>query len=417
MTANDARKYRAYFTADQESRASAWQHTVRALWNMALEQREYVWKQRRHTLRSYEQSAQLTIARKDLPWLSDLPAQCAQQTLGQMDKAYDNYWNPLHPAKHPTHKKRASVPSISFPGQAITIEKLNAKWARIRLPKLGWVRFRLSRPIDGIVRNATLSQDPIGWHISLGVETPVTSVAPNGLPGCGVDFGVKVAAFVSDETEGRLMTPSLSAGEQSRCLALERQKARQMRWAKRHNGGRYSKRARRTINKLAALKAKQTRRRLDFTHKLTTDLVKNHGWVAIEDLNVIGMTKSSKGSADAPGKNVPQKSGLNRSILDNTPGERRRQLEYKAPKFGSEVRLVPAPYTSQRCAECGLIDPKNRLGGGREFACVFCGHTDHADRNAALNIKKSAEGQPALKYASAPAVRPSSCLRTASVSA
>ena len=194
------------------------------------------------------------------------------------------------------------------------------------------------------------------------------------------------------------MAPTLSAGEHGRLLTLEQKKARQVTYAKRHNGGKYSRRLRRTITKIAALKARQARRRLDFTHKLTTDLTKNHGWVAIEDLRVNSMTHTARGTVETPGTNVRQKAGLNRSILDNTPGERRRQLEYKARKFGSEIRVVPAPYTSQRCSACGAVDPKSRPGCGREFTCTTCGHADHADRNAAVNIRNKAEGQPASQH-------------------
>jgi putative transposase len=109
-----------------------------------------------------------------------------------------------------------------------------------------------------------------------------------------------VLGYVSDETGPRLLAPTLTTGEQRRLLGLERRKARQVRWAKRHNRGHYSRRLGRTIAQIAALKARQARRRLDFTHKLTTDLAKSHGWVGIEDLRVKNMTHSAKGTAMAP---------------------------------------------------------------------------------------------------------------------
>jgi len=237
--------------------------------------------------------------------------------------------------------------SVPFPGQAIAVRRLSRRWAEVRLPKLGWIRFRLSRALGGAVRNATVSRDGLGWHVSFGVAAGAKPAAANGLPGCGVDFGVACSAFVSDETEPRLMPPTLTTGEQQRLLGLERRKARQVRWAKRHNGGRYSNRLRRTIAAVAALRARQARRRLDFTHKLTTDLANSHGWVGIEDLRVKGMTASARGTVETPGSNVAQKAGLNRGILDNAPGERRRQFAYKTARHGSELRVVPAPGTSQ----------------------------------------------------------------------
>jgi putative transposase len=201
----------------------------------------------------------------------------------------------------------------------VAVRKANRRWAQVRLPKLGWVRFRLSRPLGGTLRNATVSRDVLDWHVCFGVATGQGPPAPNGLPGCGVDFGVACSAFASDETEPRIMPSTLTVGEQRRLLGLERRMACQLRWAKRHNQGRYSARLRRTIAEIAKIRARQARRRADLTHKLTTDLAKRHGWVAIEDMRVKQLTASATGSVEAPGRNVKGKAGLNRSILDNTP--------------------------------------------------------------------------------------------------
>jgi putative transposase len=388
--ADAGRRYRAYPTPEQAGRLTEWGHSCRAVWNLALAQRDHLYRHRGVTLRANAQCVQLTQARGDLPWLADLPAQSAQQVLRHLDRAYGNWWNPEHPAGRPMFKKRSDRLVVPFPGQAVMVRKLNRKWAEVRLPKVGAVRFRLSRPLGGAVRNATVRRDGLGWHVSFGVAIDLEPAEPNGLPGCGVDFGVACSAYVSDETGPRLMAPTLTTGEQRRLLGLERRKARQVRWAKRHNGGRYSRRLRRTIAQIAVLKARQARRRQDFTHKLTTDLAKSHGWVGIEDLRVKNMTHSAKGMALAPGRGVKAKAGLNRGILDNTPYERRRQLAYKAPRFGSELRVVPAHGTSQTCSVCGVRDPGNRPGCGRVFACTTCGHQAHADHNASVVIEARA---------------------------
>lgn len=389
--ADAARKYRLYPDPAQAERLIRWGHTCRAIWNIALEQRQFAWEQRQHTMRAVEQNAHLTQARAEMDWIADLPAQSGQEVFRHLDRAYDNWWNPKHPAAAPTRKKGNACLSVPFPGQATRIRRLNRHWAQIWLPKLGWVRFRMSRPLGGILRNATAKVDGTGsWHLTLGVATGRAVAPPNGKPGCGVDFGIACSAYVSDEDEPRLMPPTLTPGERNRLRGLERRKARQVKFAKRHNGGKYSQRLRGTIADIAALSARKARRRLDFTHKLTTDLAKNHGWVGIEDLRVKNMTATAKGTAKAPGTNVRQKAGLNRGILDNAPGERRRQFEYKAPIYGSELIPVPAPFTSQTCSACGVVDKESRPGCGREFACTACGHQDHADRNAAKNIENKA---------------------------
>jgi putative transposase len=408
--ANSAHRYRLYPSPDQAGRLTAWGHTCRAVWNLALEQRRFAWEQRRHTMRAAEQCAHLTRARADLPWLADLPAQSAQQVLRHLDAAYDNWWNAQHPAGAPDRKKRRVVLAVPFPGQAVEVRKLNRHWGGARLPKLGWVRFRMSRPLGGDLRNATVTVNGAGdWHISFGVATGAKAAPPNGRPGCGVDFGVACSAYVSDEDKPRLMPPTLTAGEQKRLLGLERRKARQVTYAKKHNGGRYSRRLRRTNAAIAGLKSRQARRRLDFTHKLTTGLAKNHGWVGIEDLRARNMTARASGTTDAPAKNVRQKAGLNRAILDNAPYERRRQLEYKARFYGSELVVVPAPFTSQACSACGVTDKASRPGCGREFACIACGHQAHADKNAALVIEgkaRRAAGLNSTRRHDVPSPRP-----------
>jgi putative transposase len=393
MKADMGRRYRLYPTLGQAERLTAWGHTCRAVWNVALAQRQFIYAQRGTALRAARQCRHLTEARADLDWLADLPAQSAQQVLAHLDRAYDNWWDPEHPAGSPRFKKRRNNLSVPFPGQAVTVRKLNRRWAEVRLPKLGWIQFRLSRPLGGAVRNANVSRDALGWHVAFGVATGARPVAPNGLPGCGVDFGVACSAYISTEKAPRLIPSTLTEGERRRLLGLERRKARQIRWAKRYNRGGYSARLRRTMAEIARLRARQARRRADFTHKLTTDLAKRHGWVGIEDLRVTGMTASARGTIERPGSNVRAKAGLNRVLLDNTPGERRRQLAYKTPRFGSELWLVPPQATSQTCATCGHRDPASRPGCGRVFACTGCGHQAHADANAARNIEQLAAGR------------------------
>ncbi len=389
--ASCGRRYRLMVPAAAHERMAGWGHTRRALYNAALEQRQVAYRTCGVTLRAWGQAGDLTEARAGIDWLEELPAQAAQQALVDLDRAYENWWNPEHPAGPPTRQKRDGRLSFRLPGQAVDVRHVGRKWSEVWAPKLGWLRFRRHRSLDGTVRSATFTFSPAsGWHVSFGVATKDRKAPANSLPGVGVDFGVACSAFLSDEPTPRLMAPSMTPGEQRRLRGLERRKARQVTYAKRHNSGRYSWRLRRTIGQIADLKARQGRRRLDFAHKLTVDLAKSHGWVAIEDLRVKGMTATARGTVERPGRNVSQKAGLNRGLLDNLPGERRRQLAYKAPWYGSELRFVPPRNTSRECSQCGSIDPENRPGCGRAFACVQCGHVDHADRNAARNIERRA---------------------------
>ncbi|MFD7446448.1 hypothetical protein [Streptomyces sp. NPDC059909] len=126
-----------------------------------------MYDQRGRTLRAVEQCRYLTAARgeADLAWLAELPAQAGQQILRHLDRAYDNFFNPEHPAGFPVFKRRGRKLSVPLPGQAVEVRKTSRHWAQVRLPKLGWVSFRLSRSLGGLIRNATISRDGNGWHM------------------------------------------------------------------------------------------------------------------------------------------------------------------------------------------------------------------------------------------------------------
>jgi putative transposase len=140
--------------------------------------------------------------------------------------------------------------------------------------------------------------------------------------------------------------------------------------------------------KITRIHSRVANARKGFLHMLSTDIAKSHGVVKIEKLQVRNMTKSAKGTVEAPGRNVAQKSGLNRSILDQGWSMFATMLRYKLAERGGQLVEVPAPYTSQGCAECGVIDKASRKDRDH-FECVACGHTDCADHNAARNIHQA----------------------------
>jgi putative transposase len=385
------RAYRLTPTEEQINILTGWCHTARAVYNLALAQRQLVWDGRRIGLSTSAQCRTLAQARKEIDWIASLPSAAGQDVLRSLNQAYQNWWNPEHPAARPTFKRRSSALSFSLPHDATDVRHVSRKWSEVWVPKMGWVRFRRHRPINGVVRGATFSYSPGGgWKVSFGVAAKPILAPPSNKGAVGVDFGVACSAYLSSEDAPRLMAPTLTKGEQQRLAGLERRKARQVTFAKRHNDGTYSNRMKKTNQEIARLRARQARRRNDFTHKLTCDLAKNHGLVGIEDLSVKNMTASAKGTVEEPGANVRAKAGLNREILNNAPFERSRQLTYKVRRHGAVLVKVSPRNTSRRCSNCGIIDAENRPGCGRMFACVACGHQDHADHNAARNIEAKA---------------------------
>ena len=120
-------------------------------------------------------------------------------------------------------------------------------------------------------------------------------------------------------------------------------------------------------------------------HEIARKIIDTYDFIVVEDLKIKNMTASAKGTMENPGKNVRQKAGLNRSILEQSWGIFFTLLEQKAKEKGIPfVRVKPA-YTSQTCNACGHVDKENRKTQSR-FHCVECEHEDNADVNAAKNI-------------------------------
>ena len=176
--------------------------------------------------------------------------------------------------------------------------------------------------------------------------------------------------------------PIVSEREEARCKRLQRKLARQDRTNKARGGKSdmySSKRRARTVSEIKRLRSKQARRVEDWAHKTTTALVREYDLIALEDLKIKNMTRSS-GVA---------KKGLNRSILSQSWGKTRAMLEYKASLAGVDLVMVDPAYTSQRCCKCGATAAASRENQAT-FRCTTCGYTTNADINAARNILRAA---------------------------
>lgn len=384
MNADTARRYRLYPTREQAKRLTGWGHTCRALWNVALEQRQWLYAQRRVTMWSTTQCAELTALRAELDWVADLPAQAGQQVLRHLDQAYRNWWNPNHPASAPTRRRRSARLTVSLPGRSVSVRRLNRRWGVVRVSKLGELRFRWSRALGGVTRSATISRDGLGWHVAFGIASGrAASSHPHPNRAVGLDRGVAVA--VADSEGGLHARTFQSDGEIIRKLSLERRASRQE-LRRRRASMSTSSRMRRVRVHLARIEARTAGRRGDFAHQLAHQLAGTYGLIGIEDLQIANMTRSARGTLDEPGRNVRQKAGLNRAILDKGWGGFHAALVNQARKTGTRIVAVPAAFTSQRCAACGHVAPGNRESQA-VFRRVVCGHIAHADVNAAINIR------------------------------
>jgi putative transposase len=343
---------------------------ARYVWNLAVEQHRH-WRPGRKSAPGYlEQCRQLTAARTEHPWLAAGSQMAQQQALRDFAQAMANYLGGTH--DRPSWRKAGRDEGFRVvavrPGH---VRRLSRRVGEVRVPKAGWVRFRWSRAVPPEVKSYRITLDRAGrWHIAFAV-IPAPIVGPGNGQTVGIDCGVAVSAALS--TGEMLTAPGLSARRNKRLRRLQRSLARAKRGSNR--------RARVKLT-VARLHAREADARKDWAEKASTDIARRFDMIRVEDLRIRNMTRSAKGTAGAPGRNVRQKAGLNREILRSGWGLLARRLEDKAP--GRVEKIRPA-FTSQRCSACGHVDAESRKNQAR-FVCTACGFADHADVNAARNI-------------------------------
>lgn len=321
---------------------------------------------------SYEGMARrITGWRHETEWLDACPVHALQNGAKDLMQAYVNWWEGR--AERPRFKKKSSGRDSWRESDRACFE-VNGQ--AVKLPKIGWVRARIPRKIGGRVNQITVKRIGEHWHASLLVEEEVRVPEPNGGSPLGLDRGI-----AQDVTDSNGKVHDLRTATREEKVKLRRL-ARSI--SRKKKGSRNREKAKK---RLSRAKGKIDRRVLHDIHVLTFRTAKNHGLVAIEDLGIRGMTASAAGTVEEPGKNVAQKRGLNRAILETRWGEMGRQWGYKCPWYGSRLAEVEARYSSQECSECGHVASENRLTRDL-FRCVKCGHTENADINAAKVIRK-----------------------------
>jgi len=389
------RRFRVEFTDDQAVFAEQIGAVCRAVWNTGLEQRrEY---RRRGAWMNYQpQAKELAEAKVEHPWLAAVPGHCLQQALMDLDAAC---------RKHGTfgvrwRSGRRWAPSFRFPeGAKMVVEQLNGRHGRVKLPKLGWVKFRLTRSLaDVVIRSATLTKEGRHWYVSLlvddGIEAPTVHADPDSA--VGVDRGVVVAVATS---AGELVDRAfVTEGERRRALRLQRKLSRAANGSANRN---------KTRTALAEVRARERRRRQDFCQKTAHQLAHTNAVVVLEKLPTKTMTRRARPAPDPnnPGRYLPNravaKSGLNRAILSKGWYRFEQALKSVSRYTGTAVVKVPAAFTSQRCSACRHVDPKSRESQA-VFRCTHCTHSEHADVNAAKNILAAGLAATACRESVAP---------------
>lgn len=306
----------------------------------------------------------------ETPWLKEAPVHPLQHALKDMEKAYKNFFSKR--AAFPKFKKRGQRDSFRYPDPKQF--KLDQGNSRVFLPKLGWMRLRLSREVLGTLRNVTVSLRAGRWYVSIQTEREVERPVPQATSAIGIDVGIVRFATFSD---GAYLLPLNSFKKhETRLRRYQRAMSRKAKFSSNW------KKAKANIQRIHS---KIGNARRDYLHKATSTISKNHAMVCIEDLQVRNMSKSAGGTIENPGTNVRAKSGLNKSILDQGWFEFRRQLEYKLAWSGGWLVTVPPANTSRTCPACGCVSANNRKTQA-QFLCVGCGFEENADVVGAVNI-------------------------------
>ena len=312
---------------------------------------------------------------EDLFFLHKVHSQALQQSLKNLSQAFKDAFDKTNPKQFPRFKKKGQKDSFRYP-QGFKVDNENG---RVFLPKIGWVRSNKSQNVIGEAKNVTVSKKGQYWFGSIQVEinreihsTPSTSIV-------GGDLGI--ARFLTLSNQEYYQPLNIFKKLKTQLAKLQKKLSKKER---------SSHRWRKLKSKITKLHIRIANTRNDYLHKVSSQLSQNHAIVILEDLKISNMSKSAKGTVEKPGKNVKQKSGLNRAILDQGWGEFIRQLEYKLFWNGGQIIQVDPKNTSRKCPKCNYVSAKNRKTQA-VFCCQqkSCNYTANADYVGSINITEA----------------------------
>ncbi|MCZ7569352.1 MAG: transposase [Ardenticatenaceae bacterium] len=359
-------------TPSQEQMFRQYAGAYRWVWNEMLHERKETYRATGKSLSMYAQMRRLTELKQqpETAWLNDVHSQVLQEPIKNLHRAFINFFEQR--ARYPKFKsKRRGLGSFTFP-QSVKVEG-----SRVWLPKIGWVRFRKSREVEGTIKRATIRHKVSGWYLSLLCEIEIPTpepIPPTDNTTVGVDLGLTEFAVLS--TGERIPNPR-------HLRKLERKLAHAQRAKSRKRKG--SRRYRKSAHKVARLHERVANARADFLHKLSSWLIAENQGIMAEDLSVKGLARTR----------------LAKSVHDAGWGEFLRQLAYKAEWTGKTFHRIDRFFPSSKLhMACGTLNDLSL--SDRVFACQGCGVLIDRDLNAALNIKHrglvelSPVGQPGV---------------------
>lgn len=360
-THQKAYRFRLLLSCDQEAVFWQWAGARRWVWNYALERRQAHYRKTGKSLTVTELCRELTVLKRqpETAWLRECNAQSLQQAIRDLDKAFGAFF--AKRSRFPRFRsKRRDRSSFRLPAE------VRVEGDRLYVPKVGLVRLVLHRPVEGTVKSATFTQDATGaWYVTLVVHFELPDLAPpppRPERTVGVDLGLHDLAVLSDGA--RVPAPKQFRRAECKLRRLQRHLSRC------EKGSKGREKARRAV---ARQHLKVANQRKDHLHKLSNRLVQQYDAIAVEDLNVKGLTRIK----------------LGKSVHDAGWAQLRFQLIYKARWAGKHLVTVGRFFPSSRlCSACGAINSDLTLND-RVWTCC-CGAVHDRDLNAARNIRDHA---------------------------
>jgi putative transposase len=370
--------YRLYPNRIQTESLNRVLDSHRELYNAALEERREAWRRSRVSINYYDQANQLKEIRQLREDLALLNFSLCQQTLRRLSKAFDGFFRRIKSGEtpgYPRFQSRSRFNSVAFvfgDGAAL----LNG---RLKIQGVGVIKVKWHREIvvNAEIKQVVIKRKGDQWYAHLQLELPEPTPEPHSGEPVGIDLGlIHFAALSNGET---VETPRHFRQAEHTLRIQQRRVSRRQKFS--HGWRKAQKQTAKTHERIA-------NRRKDFTHKLSTRLVKEFSLIALEDLNVKGLSRSR----------------LAKSVNDAAWSQFVNQLEYKVQQTGAHLAFVDPRHTSQACSVCGCIINKDL--NVRVHSCPNCGLVLDRDVNAARCILKSALGRSAdsITWAATPCV-------------